>query len=201
MEPNSKNRRKFLPPEFDFEHTTKETMSSTTTEDGGCDTPTYSSVCGGSTTSSPPRHLNTARSMDCPWKGRSFIIRDSNTSLVIGLQKGILRLVPEHSERGCGIHWSCVESDGMLLGFQNMVSGTFIGHNNRGKLIAGAKLHRDWESFCVREHPDGGYLLLVKQGSGFLPMRIDGGTELVVSNNRDEGVVWEFTRVEDESSI
>ncbi|KGO67110.1 Actin cross-linking [Penicillium italicum] len=176
-------------------------MSSTTTEDERCDTPIYSSVCDGSTVSSTSGHLTTARSRNCPWKGRSFVIRDPNTGLVIGLQYGILRLVSEDSEHGCGIFWSCVESDEMLLGFQNMVSGTFIGHNNKGKLIAWAKSHRDWESFCVREHPDGGYVLLVKQGSGFLPMRIDGGTQLVVSSDRDEGVAWEFTRVEHECSI
>lgn len=176
-------------------------MSFTTTEDGRCDTPTHSSVCDGSIVSFPSRHLTTARSRNCPWKDRSFIIRDPYTSLVIGLQKGCLRLVPEHSAHGCDIYWSCVEFDEMLLGFQNMVSGTFIGHNNKGKFIAGARFHRDWESFCVREHPDGGYVLLVKQGSGFLPMRIDRGTQLVVSTNKDEGVVWEFSRVEDEAVI
>lgn len=90
----------------------------------------------------------------------------------------------------------------MLLGFQNMVSGTFLGHNKKGEFIAEARSHRDWESFCVREHPDGGYVLLVKQGSGFLPMRIDRDTEeLVVSTNKDEGVVWEFIRVEDEAVV
>lgn len=106
----------------------------------------------------------------------------------------------EHSAHGCGIYWSCVESDEMLLGFQNMVSGTFIGHNNKGKFIAGAIFHRDWESFCVREHTDGGYVL-VKHGSGFLPMRIDRGRQLVVSTNKDEGVVSEFIRVKGEVTI
>ncbi|KAJ5964189.1 uncharacterized protein N7479_004065 [Penicillium vulpinum] len=79
-----------------------------------------------------------------------------------------------------------------------MVSGTFIGHNNRGQFIAEAKRHRDWESFCVREHPDGGYVLLVKQGSGFLPMRIHGGTQIAVSTTRDDGIAWDFVRAEDD---
>lgn len=51
----------------------------------------------------------------------------------------------------------------------------------------------------MREHPDGGYVLLVKQASG--SMRVDRGTQLVVSTNKDEGVVWEFIRVEDEAAI
>ncbi|KAJ5170239.1 uncharacterized protein N7500_003022 [Penicillium coprophilum] len=89
----------------------------------------------------------------------------------------------------------------MFLGFQNVISGTFIGHNNKNKLIAEAKVHSDWESFCVRANPDGGYLLLVKQGRGFLPMRVDGDNQLVVSTNRDEGVAWEFIRVDDEDVI
>lgn len=88
----------------------------------------------------------------------------------------------------------------MLLGFQNMVYGTFIGHNNAGKFIAGAILHRSWESLCVLEHP---WRLCPprEQGNGFSPMRIDRGTQLVVSTNKDEGVVWEFIRVEDEAAI
>ncbi|KAJ5374141.1 hypothetical protein N7517_006147 [Penicillium concentricum] len=175
----------------------EDTMSSTTTEDGRCDTPTFSSVCGESIDNFPSRHSVATPSRNCPWKGRSYIIRDPATNLVIGLQKGILRLMPERSGHGCGIYWSCVESDHMFLGFQNLVSGTFIGHNNKNKFIAEAKVLNDFESFCVRAHPDGGYLLLVKQGRGFLPMRVDGGTRLVVSTNRDEGIVWEFIRVED----
>ncbi|CRL26958.1 unnamed protein product [Penicillium camemberti] len=175
-------------------------MSFTTTEDGRYGTPTYSSAGDGPIVSFPLRHLITARSRNCPWKDRSFVIRVPHTTLVIGLQKGSLRLVPERRAYRCGIYWSCVESDEMLLGFQNMVSGTFIGHNNKGKFIAEARFHRDWESFCVREHPDGGYVLLVKQGSGFLPMRIDRGTHLVVSTNKDDGVAWEFIRVEDEAA-
>lgn len=145
-------------------------------------------------------------SKNCPWKGRSFIIRDPHTKLVIGLQKGDLRLVPECSGHGCGIYWSCVESDEMLLGFQNVVSGTFIGHKNNGVLFSALfsaqdSLHGESESFCVRAHPDGGYVLLVKQACGFLPVQICMDRWLMVGTNKDEGVAWEFIRVKDEHAI
>lgn len=173
-------------------------MSSTTTEDRKCDTPTSGGLDDESI-GSLMEYIE-ARSRHCPWKGRSFIIRCPLTGLAIGLQRGILRLVPEDSEYVGGIHWSCVESDERLLGFQNVVSGTFLGRNNRGEFIAEAKLHRDYESFCVRQHPNGGYVLLVNRGSGFLPMRRDG-VKLVVGTNKDEGIAWDFSRVGQDHDI
>ena len=76
-----------------------------------------------------------------------------------------------------------------------MVSSTFIKHNRKGKSIAEVKWHRDHETFCVREHPNGGYILLVKQGKGFLPMQIEGDTQLIVSTKRDGSIACEFIRV------
>lgn len=177
-------------------------MSFTSTEDGGYNTPTSSSVYDGSMKDLSLSDSIAAHTKNCPWKGRSFIIRDPHTKLVIGLQKGYLRLVPENSGHGCGIYWLCVESDQMLLGFQNVVSGTFIGHKNNAVIFSALEsLHGESESFCVRAHPDGGYVLLVKQACGFLPMQICMDRWLKVGTNKDEGVAWEFIRVKDEHAI
>jgi hypothetical protein len=120
---------------------------------------------------------------------------------VIGLQKGILRLVPERSGHGYGIYWSCVQSSEMFLGFQNVVSGTFIECISN-RFIVEAKLHRESGYFCIRAHPDGGYIILAKHGFGFLPMQIDrSGIQLDVGTNRYEGRVWEFIRVEHKNGI
>ncbi|KAJ5509555.1 hypothetical protein N7527_011698 [Penicillium freii] len=89
----------------------------------------------------------------------------------------------------------------MLLGFQNVVSGTFIGHINNASLFSAQdNLHGESESFCVRAHPDGGYVL-VKQACRFLPMQICMDRWLKTGTNKDEGVAWEFIRVKDEHAI
>lgn len=88
-----------------------------------------------------------------------------------------------------------------MLGFQNMVSSAFIGCNGTGQLIVEAKMHREKESFCVRGHPDSGYVLLLRQRYGFLPVQVDAGIQPVTSTKGDEGRVWEFIRVENEYAI
>ncbi|KAJ5317492.1 hypothetical protein N7508_002000 [Penicillium antarcticum] len=170
--------------------------SSTTTKDDRCDTP-ISSVYGGASgrvTSLQPIIIDPN---SCPSEGRLFIIRDPNTELVIGLNEGILTLVPERNGYVCGIYWLCVESENMWLGFRNAISGTYIGHDNKRKFIADKKWHRGHESFCVRQHPDGGHVMLVRwSNDGFLPMRVEGRTELVVSTRKHAGTAWEFIQVE-----
>lgn len=88
----------------------------------------------------------------------------------------------------------------MWLGFKNVISGTFIGHDDKGKFVASVKRHSDWESFCTRQHPGGGHLLLMreKNANGFLPMKIGGknNEELVVSTKEEGGTAWEFIGVD-----
>lgn len=43
----------------------------------------------------------------------------------------------------------------------------------------------------TRQHPNGGYLLLVKPWGDFLAMR-----ELAVEKDTDAGTVWEFIKIE-----
>ncbi|KAJ5548991.1 hypothetical protein N7513_006225 [Penicillium frequentans] len=172
-------------------------MSSTTIDDERCTTPTSSDTCDNS-----DKSPLTQRYLDCPWKGRTFIIRDSITHLVIGLRKGNIELVPDYHKRWCGVYWTCIESENMAMGFQNVISGTFLGQRDSYRqeliepIIADKKYHEDNEAFCVRQHPSGGYFILKKWGNGFLPMRIGRDNTLKVGPNRDEGTIWEFIRVD-----
>ncbi|RAH49867.1 uncharacterized protein BO95DRAFT_479140 [Aspergillus brunneoviolaceus CBS 621.78] len=84
-----------------------------------------------------------------------------------------------------------MENEKMWLGFKNTVSAAYMGHSDLQscwRFQATQLSHGERESFCTRQHHDGGYVLLVKQGSGFLPMNVGGkaGTELVVDNDRKE---------------
>ncbi|PYH90376.1 hypothetical protein BO71DRAFT_422338 [Aspergillus ellipticus CBS 707.79] len=128
----------------------------------------------------------------------TYIIRDPATHLVITLKKGTT-IDGADSPHGHnrGTHWHCVENKNRWLGFYNAVSGTYIRHNNQKKewrFDANGKKHGDWESFCARECPGGGHVLLVKHWDGLLAMRAEGG-ELVVDCKGEGGTAWEFVRV------
>lgn len=86
----------------------------------------------------------------------------------------------------------------MWFGFYNVVSGTYLGHNNNGRFIATTKSHDEKECFCVRQHPGGGFLLLVKNHpGGFLPTKIGGNDDREpVVDEEKTGTVWEFIRVD-----
>ncbi|PYH85956.1 hypothetical protein BO82DRAFT_389102 [Aspergillus uvarum CBS 121591] len=129
-------------------------------------------------------------------------------NLVITWSNGVLGPYPQReggsrdtANHDFGPYWKCMENEGMSLGFKNTVSATYIGSNNQiscWRVAAKRLSHRDWESFCARQHPDGGYVLLVKYGSGFVPMRNGGkgGTELVLHNGQKDGTRWQFIRVD-----
>lgn len=58
------------------------------------------------------------------------------------------------------IYWECVETKGWL-GFRNIVSGGFLGHDIEGTLRCSAEQHQGWEYFCARARPEGGFVLLM----------------------------------------
>lgn len=142
-----------------------------------------------------------------PQKDATFMIRDPNTRLVITLKDGVLGLCAEEKQQPGdshddprGSHWHCVENEHMWLGFRSAVSGRYLGHDNNTKkwrFYAEGKKHDDWEYFCVRQHSDGGHILLVKHWSQFRAMKAGGieGRELVVGGQGESGTPWEFIRV------
>ncbi|KAE8153074.1 hypothetical protein BDV25DRAFT_45230 [Aspergillus avenaceus] len=142
-----------------------------------------------------------------PHKGATFIIRDPQSGLLITLKDGKLVLAPGDKDNafvnrddGRGSHWRCVENKDRWLGFKNAVSGDFLGHDDNKlewRFVARVKEHRQWEFFCVRQHPGGGHELLVKHWDGFRAMVIGGmdGRELVVGEEGCVGTAWEFLRI------
>jgi len=135
----------------------------------------------------------------------SFAILRSG--LFITLKGGKLGLAPGdkgntfvNCDDGRGSQWRCVENKDRWLGFKNAVSGEFIGHDNNKKnwrFMAKAEAHREWEFFCVCQHPGGGYELLVKHWDGFRTMQVGGddNRELVVAGEGHGGTAWEFFKI------
>lgn len=98
--------------------------------------------------------------------------------------------------------WVCVEKPGWL-DLRNPVSGTFLGHDSRGGIIAERKHHRDWEYLCFRRHPSGGYTILVKHRDSYWKGSVLGkaalgredGRSLVETEEEGGGAQWEFEEV------
>lgn len=169
-------------------------------------TPTYTSVPESSGDHELPSYY--AAVAVAPRAGSTFIIRDPRSKLVVTLNEGWLGMAPGEREdaivnpyNGRGSHWCCVENNERWLGFKNKVSGTFIGHDNRKnehwRFIATVDQHRDWEFFCVRQHPDGGHELLVKHNNGFRAMTVGGADNknLMVAGEGRSGTRWEFLEI------
>ncbi|KAL3427623.1 hypothetical protein PVAG01_01132 [Phlyctema vagabunda] len=149
-----------------------------------------------------------------PCAGATFMIRslafadNENSVVVMALEAGELRLHKlTTASRAGGWDWQCIEKDNWL-GFRNSVSGTYMGHNGKGRIVARAEWHRDHEYFCVRKHPDRGYILLTKRGGSKLCKlgwsggggggavgEGPGGDELVEVEGTAEGTLWEFIKV------
>lgn len=132
-----------------FEGSTTTSSSSTR-----ANTPTHTSFSDYfDETPNPPK-----ASDDIPWPGSTYMIRSYHKHHILTLANGTLQL-KEQAVEGGGWQWKCVEKDGWL-GFENTVSGTYLGHDNGGKFRATAPHHEGWEQFCARKCPEGGYLLL-----------------------------------------
>ena len=140
-------------------------------------------------------HSATPTVSSVPWPDSTFIIRASDRVLTLLDGKVVLK-----RPGGPGsIHWACVESKGWL-GFRNVVSGKFLGYNTYGELRCAADRHREWEQFCVRAVPDGGYVFLMTDFSKLLPVGWKAEKEVVVlaklsEKKMAEGIVWEFAKV------
>ncbi|KAL4739074.1 hypothetical protein BDV11DRAFT_170454 [Aspergillus similis] len=146
-----------------------------------------------------------------PLPGKKFIIREPKTGLLIALKRGVLGLHSDPTKvydspgrsiaHNNGSHWRCIENADLWLGFQNEVSGTYIGRDKQCKtFIAKADTHRSWEQFCVRQHPNGGHMLLVRHEGGFRAMRVggEGGRLLIVGSRGECGTAFEFIELDSE---
>lgn len=130
-----------------------------------------------------------------PWPDSTFIIRSVSSGHVITLRDGQIVLAPPGGKGS--IHWTCVETKGWL-GFQNSVSGRFLGHDKNGKLRCSAEEHKGWENFCVRPTPEGGFVLLMThfERLWYVGSIVEQGVErLAKIGDRSDGILWEFIEV------
>jgi len=130
-----------------------------------------------------------------PCAGSTFIIRSASSGKLITLLEGQVVLASPGS-RG-SVHWACVEIIGWI-GFRSPVSGRYLGHDSHGKLCCTADKHSNWEKFCVRMRPEGGYNLLMTHFDGLFRMgiKVENGVEKLAKIGHDEieGMVWEFVK-------
>ena len=129
-----------------------------------------------------------------PWPGSTFMICCASSGRVITLRDG--RVVLAEPGSWGSMYWACEQSKGWL-GFRNPVSGKLLGHDGKGRLRCSADRHRDWEKFCVRQRPGGGYVLLMthydelwRVGTG-----AEGGLAKIEESSSDE-IVWGFIKVD-----
>ena len=138
----------------------------------------------------PTKHL-------VPWPDSTFIIRSVTSGHLLTLLDGQVVLSRPGGSSG-SIHWACVETKGWL-GFRNLVSGKFLGHDAKGRLSCSAERHREWEWFCVRMRPDGGSVLLMKHYERLwhVGIKVEEGVERLakIGDGGSGGVVWDFARI------
>ncbi|KAL7957899.1 hypothetical protein V8C34DRAFT_324795 [Trichoderma compactum] len=123
-----------------------------------------------------------------PIPGKSFMIQTRNKpNLILALKYGKLVWLDGPIPSG-GHIWRCVEKDGWL-GFRNMASGTYLGHNKEGKIVATQKEHQDRERFTERRKENGGYMLSVLQETALLGVAIsEDGKSLVLQKGEGEAL-------------
>ncbi|KAE8452416.1 hypothetical protein EG329_000318 [Mollisiaceae sp. DMI_Dod_QoI] len=135
-------------------------------------------------------------SSSVPWPGSTFIIRSVSSGEVLTLHEGQVKL-SRPGGRGT-IHWACVETKGWL-GFRNVSSGRFLGHDSRGRLCCAGERHQGWENFCVRLRPEGGYVLLMTHWERLWPVGtvVEQGVRKLakIGEGSSGGIVWEFVKV------
>lgn len=132
-----------------------------------------------------------------PQAGKIFIIRDHKTGRVLTLLDGDVSLQSPGTP-GSAYHWMCEEINGWL-GFKNMASGTYLGRNFYDNIYARATQHRYWENFCVRMHPNGGYVLVMTHYAKLWPLqqKNEGNMQKLfkVDAPIKDGNVWVFVEV------
>jgi hypothetical protein len=135
-------------------------------------------------------------SSSVPWPGSTFLIRCASSGHVITLLDGRIVLASP-GNRG-SIHWACVDTKGWL-GFRSPISGRFLGYDAKGKLHCSAERQKEWENFCVRMRPDGGYILLMTHFERLWKVgtKVERGVEVLakIGDGQDDGIVWEFVKV------
>lgn len=164
----------------------RSTVSLMSLSDDGIMTPTSSDFAKPSLTDYVP---------SVPGPGKTYKIHLKNSKKVITLTEGrVILQSPGEAQRGGGYYWVCVEK-GNWLGFRNPVSGTFLGYDGELGVEAEMAHQKSYESFCVRHHRDGGYLLLVRYPPDDEMRQIGCAPDGKMLVKKKDGVQWMFEEV------
>ena len=128
-----------------------------------------------------------------PWGGEKFVIRQRQSGRAIAVNEdGNVRLTFfDNIATSQSCHWKCVEKDGWF-GFKH--EGRYLGHDGSRRFRSEVKHLKDYEYFCARKHPEGGYQLMTLHGWVFRNMAVgEDGEELV--ETKSEGDLWDFLKV------
>ncbi|QYT06273.1 hypothetical protein H0G86_013131 [Trichoderma simmonsii] len=125
-----------------------------------------------------------------PIPGKSCMIQTRNSpNLILALKYGKLVWLDRPIPSG-GHIWGCVEKNGWL-GFRNMASGTYLGSNKEGEIVATQKEHKEQQRFTERRKENGGYMLSVPQEGGLLRVAFSADGKSMVLQ-KDEGEALDF---------
>ncbi|KAJ3579415.1 hypothetical protein NPX13_g1160 [Xylaria arbuscula] len=125
---------------------------------------------------------------------KTYMIRLKGSGKFLSLSKGKLG-VKEHDLYG-GFCWNCVRGKDQWLGFQETVSGNFLGHDGQKDFRAAEKHHIPWEYFEVVLDGDQEFKLRSPRGWSlkWVGIKPDGHT-LVTVDTSDKAAHWEFLKV------
>jgi hypothetical protein len=135
-----------------------------------------------------------------PWPGRAFIIRSRKNGRVITFLDG--EVVMEKLGGLGTFRWRCVEEKGWM-GFRDPASAQYLGYHEHGLLFCRVPHHRNNEYICPRMRPEGGWVLLVRQGEHLRPLGVvanesDNGIKqkIKIMDWSSEEIVWDFIEVQ-----
>ncbi|KAH0527993.1 hypothetical protein TsFJ059_002907 [Trichoderma semiorbis] len=132
-----------------------------------------------------------------PKADKFFMIREKQKPhRIITLFFGDLVLV-EDQFAAQGWLWKCVKKSGWY-GFQNMVSGAYLGYKGQSKkLQAVMPHHKNNEYFMAERHEDGGYVLLTIHGEELWQVAISEDGKSLVEKKAEEGAgtAWDFVEI------
>lgn len=97
---------------------------------------------------------------------------------------------------GAGWLWNCVKKCGWY-GFRNTASGTYLGRDNEGNIVANAPHHIHWEYFIVDRQSEGGYALLTWHDDQLIDVVLLEGVYSLQERveKTDVAVAWDFIDV------
>lgn len=121
-----------------------------------------------------------------PIPGKSGIIATrTKPNLILVLKYGKLEWLDRPIPSG-GHIWRCVKKNGWL-GFRNMASGTYLGYNKEGKIVATQKEHKEQQNFTASRKENGGYMLSVRQEEDLVGVAFsEDGKSLVLQKGEGE---------------